>query len=70
MSACFTHMHTQIIVADDKQGVEIRNFLGEKRVRNIAMLEGVTVEESKNVKDQIVIRASPSFLEHNTSMLS
>lgn len=48
----------QIIIGDDKKGVEIRNFLGEKRVRNVPMLEGVTVAESSNVKDQIVIRLS------------
>lgn len=44
-------------MADDKKSVEIRNFLGEKRVRNVPMLEGVTVEESKNQKDQFLIRA-------------
>jgi large subunit ribosomal protein L9e len=33
--------------------VEIRNFLGEKIVRRVAMREGVHVETSKGVKDQI-----------------
>ena len=31
------------------------NFLGEKRVRNVKMLEGVTIEESKAQKDEIII---------------
>lgn len=52
----------QIIIADDKKSVEIRNFLGEKLVRNVPMHEGVTVEESKNVKDQIVLRRCPGCL--------
>ncbi|KAK5164843.1 60S ribosomal protein L9B [Saxophila tyrrhenica] len=33
--------------------VEIRNFLGEKIVRRVRMQEGVDVEASKNVKDQL-----------------
>jgi len=38
---------------DGVQMVEIRNFLGEKLVRHVKMQEGVTVEPSKGVKDQI-----------------
>ncbi|KAF2162364.1 hypothetical protein M409DRAFT_69246 [Zasmidium cellare ATCC 36951] len=33
--------------------VEIRNFLGEKIVRNVTMQPGVDVEASKNVKDEL-----------------
>jgi len=33
----------------------IRNFLGEKLVRHVKMLDGVTAEPSKGVKDQIEI---------------
>ncbi|KPI42961.1 60S ribosomal protein L9-B [Cyphellophora attinorum] len=39
----------------DLQELEIRNFLGEKIVRRVVMKEGVTVEPSKGVKDQIEI---------------
>ena len=35
--------------------VEIRNFIGEKYVRRVAMHPGVDVETSKNVKDQLEI---------------
>ncbi len=31
----------------------VRNFLGEKLVRRIAMQPGVDVETSKNVKDEL-----------------
>ncbi|KAJ9660333.1 60S ribosomal protein L9B [Neophaeococcomyces mojaviensis] len=40
---------------DGRQNVEIRNFLGEKLVRYVKMLDGVNVEPSKGVKDQIEI---------------
>ena len=33
--------------------VEIRNFIGEKLVRRVAMRPGVEVEASKNQKDQL-----------------
>ncbi|KAK8191405.1 putative 60S ribosomal protein L9 [Phyllosticta capitalensis] len=37
----------------DNYEVEIRNFLGEKLVRRVAMAPGVDVEASKNVKDEL-----------------
>jgi large subunit ribosomal protein L9e len=37
----------------DLYELEIRNFLGEKIVRHVTMKEGVSVEASKGVKDQI-----------------
>merc|ERR1711879_176639 len=45
-------------LADAKQSVEIRNFLGEKRVRNIKLLEGVTISESKTQKDEIILEGN------------
>ena len=33
----------------------IRNFLGEKRMRTINMLDGVTIVKSKDVKDEVQI---------------
>jgi len=40
---------------DSKTQVEIRNFIGEKIVRRVVMLPGVTVEPSANVKDELVL---------------
>ncbi|KAI5194453.1 ribosomal protein L6 [Aureobasidium subglaciale] len=37
----------------DRVEVEIRNFLGEKLVRRVVMADGVEVEASKNVKDEL-----------------
>lgn len=35
--------------------MEIRNFLGEKRVRVVSMLPGVKIERSADVKDELVL---------------
>merc|ERR1711977_811195 len=41
-----------INIQDSGKAVEIRNFLGEKLARQVAMLEGVTVSEAKSQKDE------------------
>jgi large subunit ribosomal protein L9e len=40
--------------------VEIRNFIGEKLVRRIAVRPGVHVEASKNVKDELQLSGNVS----------
>lgn len=40
---------------DGKTQVEIRNFIGEKIVRRVTMLPGVSVEASTNVKDELLL---------------
>ena len=56
----FVYAHFPINVAINKDGkkVEIRNFLGEKRVRHIHMLEGVTVIKSDAQKDEIILEGN------------
>jgi len=49
----FCYAHFPIIVAVEGENVEIRNFLGEKRVRKVKLLEGVTAIRSDGVKDQL-----------------
>jgi large subunit ribosomal protein L9e len=51
----FVYSHFPINVTLTGTNVEIRNFLGEKRVRKVALLPGVDYERSANVKDQIVL---------------
>merc|ERR1712093_969571 len=41
-----------------EKSVEIRNFLGEKRVRHVQLLDGVTISESKSQKDEIVLEGN------------
>ena len=51
MRAVYSHFPININLAGDL--VEIRNFLGEKRVRKVQLLPGVKFVRSANVKDQI-----------------
>ena len=55
----FCYAHFPINVSSVKEGnndvVEIRNFLGEKKVRRVELLEGVKYFRTADVKDQIEI---------------
>jgi len=49
----FVYSHFPINVSLAGDVVEIRNFCGEKRVRKVKLLEGVTYVRTADVKDQI-----------------
>jgi len=56
MRYVYAHFPINVNIEKNDEGnfhLEIRNFLGEKIVRHVTMLDGVTVEASKGVKDQI-----------------
>ncbi|KIW67475.1 hypothetical protein PV04_06722 [Phialophora macrospora] len=58
MRYVYAHFPINVNIEKNPDGLyqlEVRNFLGEKIVRNVTMHEGVTVEASKGVKDQIEI---------------
>jgi large subunit ribosomal protein L9e len=57
MRFCYAHFPINVTCVKDagKDIVEIRNFLGEKKVRRVALLDGVTYFRSPDVKDQIEI---------------
>ncbi|KAF4556910.1 Ribosomal protein L6 [Elsinoe fawcettii] len=59
MRYVYAHFPINVNFEKDKEtdlwNVEIRNFLGEKLVRNVKMQPGVDVEASKNVKDELQI---------------
>ncbi|OBA23512.1 ribosomal protein L6 [Metschnikowia bicuspidata var. bicuspidata NRRL YB-4993] len=48
-------INVNVVDVDGEAFVEIRNFLGEKRVRQVKIFEGVTVEQSANQKDELVL---------------
>jgi len=54
------YAHFPINVNIEKNGglVEIRNFLGEKFVRKIDMLDGVTCRKSDDVKDELIFEGN------------
>lgn len=55
MRFCYAHFPINVSCVKDgkKDVVEIRNFLGEKKVRRVELLEGVSYTRSNDVKDQI-----------------
>ena len=44
--------------SNDKSSIEIRNFLGGKEARTIQMLDGVSVEKSDAMKDELILRGN------------
>jgi len=58
MRAVYAHFPINCIIQDSGAAVEIRNFLGEKTVRHVKMLDGVTIIESKGLKDEYILEGN------------
>jgi len=58
MRAVYAHFPINCIIQESGTKVEIRNFLGEKTVRHVDMLSGVTVAESTTQKDELIIEGN------------
>jgi large subunit ribosomal protein L9e len=57
MRFCYAHFPINVtsVANGPKTVVEIRNFLGEKKVRRVELLDGVNYFRTADVKDQIEI---------------
>ncbi|KAK9707939.1 60S ribosomal protein L9B, partial [Basidiobolus ranarum] len=55
MRFVYAHFPINVNISDDSKDVEIRNFLGEKVIRRVKMLDGVTIAHSEAQKDEIII---------------
>merc|ERR1712203_1115697 len=55
MRAVYAHFPINCAISDNGTTVEVRNFLGEKFIRKVKMHEGVTCENSKEQKDELII---------------
>ncbi len=55
MRFVYAHFPINASITNGNKGIEIRNFLGEKKVRKVAMLEGVSIIRSEKVKDELVL---------------
>lgn len=57
MRFCYAHFPINVtgVKEGDKEIVEIRNFLGEKKVRRVELFDGVKYVRTADVKDQIEI---------------
>jgi len=57
MKFVYAHFPVNVNISEDKDVIEIRNFLGEKVIRRVPMLEGVTIDRSE-VKDEIILESN------------
>ena len=48
-------INVNIVEKDGAKFIEVRNFLCDKKIRNVPVRDGVTIEFSTNVKDEIVL---------------
>ncbi|CDP22038.1 unnamed protein product [Coffea canephora] len=55
MRFVYAHFPINASITNSNRSIEIRNFLGEKKVRKVDILEEVTVIRSKKVKDELVL---------------
>lgn len=58
MRSVYAHFPINVIISPDSQNVEIRNFLGEKALRRVQMLPGVTCVNSKAQKDELILESN------------
>ncbi|XP_071690772.1 large ribosomal subunit protein uL6-like [Rutidosis leptorrhynchoides] len=55
MRFVYAHFPINASITNNNKAIEIRNFLGEKKVRKVDLLDGVTVVRSEKVKDELVL---------------
>ncbi|KAG9155460.1 hypothetical protein Leryth_009895 [Lithospermum erythrorhizon] len=58
MRFVYAHFPINASISGNNRAIEIRNFLGEKKVRKVDMLEGVSVVRSEKVKDELVLEGN------------
>lgn len=63
----YAHFPVNVNIEGVDKVVEIRNFLGEKRVRRVEMLPGVKVLRSAAIKDELVIEGNDLELARGTA---
>ena len=55
MRFVYAHFPINASIGNSNKSIEIRNFLGEKKVRKVDMLDGVSVVRSEKVKDELIL---------------
>merc|ERR1712224_1072858 len=58
MRLVYAHFPINANITNGGKTIEIRNYLGEKRVRTVNLLPGVLVEKSAATKDEIIVRGT------------
>jgi len=57
MRLVYAHFPIDVNIDEDGKGCQIRNFLGEKVVRRVKLLEGVTMTKG-SLKDELILEAN------------
>ena len=65
----YAHFPVNVAIENGNKTVEIRNFLGEKRVRKITMLDGVKVDRNPAIKDELLIEGNDLDLVSRSAAL-
>merc|ERR1712036_105781 len=68
MRSVYAHFPININVQEEGKHVQIRNFLGEKIIREVRMREGVTCKPSGN-KDEIIVEGNDIELVSQSAAL-
>ncbi|CAA2999665.1 60S ribosomal L9-like [Olea europaea subsp. europaea] len=55
MRFVYAHFPINASITNGSKSIEIRNFLGEKKVRKVEMLDGVSILRSEKVKDELIL---------------
>ncbi|KAK0586307.1 hypothetical protein LWI29_004759 [Acer saccharum] len=55
MRFVYAHFPINAAISNGNKSIEIRNFLGEKKVRKVDMLDGVSILRSEKVKDELIL---------------
>jgi len=58
MRAVYAHFPINCAISEEGTLIEVRNFLGEKFIRKVRMHPGVTVENSKGQKDELILQGN------------
>ena len=58
MRAVYAHFPINCVTSENNTVIEIRNFLGEKFIRKVKMMKGVTVVNSPAQKDELVLQGN------------
>jgi len=61
MRAVYAHFPINCAITEGGTLIEVRNFLGEKFIRKVRMHDGVTVENSKGQKDELIVQGKGTF---------
>ena len=58
MRSVYAHFPINCVTSEANSVIEIRNFLGEKYIRKVKMMEGVTVVNSTTLKDELILQGN------------